>query len=497
MSSDAGHNILHDIFNHISLQPLLKLVKGLRPGSLYKLIQRLFYGISSRNFAASKPRNLWQLLEKAAFQASDHGISIYSPGQISQVGFRLTYRQLLEQSQIKARMLSEIEGMSSESIVLLHFDTHMEGISWFWAVVAAGYIPAISTPFTHDLEARKKHLVHLQNVLRNPVILTSERLVAEFLDLEGLNIHTVESLQAGKESNLSASPITSRGGLKNGDNIAVLMLTSGSTGHAKAVALRHGQLLTSIRGKSIHHTTTKNDRFLNWIGIDHVANLTETHLHSMHLAADQFHVQASDLLVDPLRFLALIDRHRITHTFAPNFFLASLRTSLAKFETPSADFHPDLSCLRVLISGGEQTVVETCQALTTLLAKYKCAGEVIRPGFGMTETCAGSIYNKDCPSYDISQKSEFASLGSCVPGISMRITDDSGNIVTKNEIGNLEVSGPIVFKDYFNNAKATAESFTKDGWFMTGDRALIDSTGRLQVRETPSRIFHSLLLLQL
>lgn len=99
----------------------------------------------------------------------------------------------------------------------------------------------------------------------------------------------------------------------------------------------------------------------------------------------------------------------------------------------------------------------------------------------MTETCAGSIYNRDCPSYDVSQKSEFASLGSCVPGISMRITSDTGDVVGKNEIGNLEVSGPIIFGEYFNNPKATAESFTKDGWFMTGDRALIDTTGRLQM----------------
>lgn len=63
----------------------------------------------------------------------------------------------------------------------------------------------------------------------------------------------------------------------------------------------------------------------------------------------------------------------------------------------------------------------------------------------------------------------------------MRISGDAGEIIARNEIGNLEVSGPIVFKEYFNNVKATAESFTKDGWFVTGDRALIDSTGRLQL----------------
>ncbi|CZR64685.1 related to long-chain-fatty-acid CoA ligase FAA2 [Phialocephala subalpina] len=478
MPSDVQPNVLYDLLRRISFKSFLKLASGLGPRSLYKVLHDFLLRVSFRPSKKSKPTNLYQLLQRAAASTTGNGISIYSPGSIAQVGLRLSYADLLIAANTKARLLSQVNGIKDDSVVLLHFDNHRDGIEWFWATVTAGYIPAISTPFTHDTEARKKHLMHLQVVLKEPIILTSEHLVPEFLDIEGLNIHTIESIQASKhEGDL---PTLGRGLLKKGDDIAALMLTSGSTGHAKAVALRHGQMLTSISGKSVHHTTTPADKFLNWIGLDHVANLAETHLHSMNLAAEQVHVQASDLLVDPLRFLTLISRHRITHTFAPNFFLASLRTALEKPDPFAGDI-PDLSCLRVLISGGEQIVVETCQALTLLLHRYGCYGEVIRPGFGMTETCAGSIYNRNCPSYDISNHSEFGSLGTCVPGMSMRITGDSGEIVAKNEIGNLEISGPIVFKEYFNNPKATAESFTKDGWFITGDRALIDSTGRLQM----------------
>ncbi|KUJ06386.1 putative non-ribosomal peptide synthase-like protein [Mollisia scopiformis] len=478
MDSDVQPNVLYDILRRISIKSILKLASGLRPQALYKILHDFLLHVSFRPLARAKPKNLFQLLQKAAAGTAGNGISIYSPGGIAQVGLRLSYVDLLTSSSLKAGLLSQIDGIKDDSVVLLHFDNHRDGIEWFWAVSIAGYIPAISTPFTHDVEARKKHLIHLQTVLKNPIILTSEHLVPEFLDLECLSIRTIESIQAGKNEGIV--PILNRGLLKKGDDIAALMLTSGSTGHAKAVTLRHNQMLTSVSGKSIHHSTTPKDKFLNWIGLDHVANLTETHLHSMNLAAEQVHVQASDLLVDPLRFLIFIARHRITHTFAPNFFLASLRTALEKPEPFAGDIL-DLSCLRVLISGGEQCVVETCQALTSLLHKYGVHGEVIRPGFGMTETCAGSIYNRNCPSYDISNQSEFASLGSCVPGISMRVTSDSGEVVAKNEIGNLEVSGPIVFEEYFNNSKATAESFTQDGWFVTGDRALIDATGRLQM----------------
>ena len=46
--------------------------------------------------------------------------------------------------------------------------------------------------------------------------------------------------------------------------------------------------------------------------MDHVANLIEIHLHAMYLCAEQVHVQASDLLTEPLTFLRLIDKHRVS-----------------------------------------------------------------------------------------------------------------------------------------------------------------------------------------
>lgn len=112
------------------------------------------------------------------------------------------------------------------------------------------------------------------------------------------------------------------------NDLAVLMLTSGSTGNPKAVSLKHGQILTSIRGKSIHHGTTKDDVFLNWTGLDHVANLTEIHLHAISLAASQIHIRDSEALGNPMFFLEKIQSHKVTYTFAPNFFLTALIRSL-------------------------------------------------------------------------------------------------------------------------------------------------------------------------
>jgi acyl-CoA synthetase (AMP-forming)/AMP-acid ligase II len=106
------------------------------------------------------------------------------------------------------------------------------------------------------------------------------------------------------------------------------------------------------------------------------------------------------------------------------------------------------------------------------LGKYGVPENVIVPGFGMTETCAGSIYNLSCPASDVAQGYEFSSLGHCVSGIEMRVDGATAG---------LEVTGPIDFSGYYNNEQATADAFTADGWFKTGDTATIDAAGKLRL----------------
>lgn len=181
-----------------------------------------------------------------------------------------------------------------------------------------------------------------------------------------------------------------------------------------------------------------------------------------------------------MRFLRLLEKHKVQFTFAPNFFLSKLLDSLVA-AGPSLKL--DLAALRAVISGGEANVVSTCAALQDWLHRFGANGEnFIRPGFGMTETCAGSIYSLQFPSQDIRQGLEYASLGTCVPGISMRVIvtqDDSEREAAVGEIGTLQVSGPVVFQEYFNDPEASRHAFTADGWFITGDNAYIDALGHL------------------
>ena len=425
------------------------------------------------------PVHLLELLEQAASREEQTGIQAYSLGCLDRPPKRLTYRELLRLARDNAPKIRSLSAAAPRKICLLHFDDHLDNVEFLWSVLAAGFLPAISPPLTNDAEQRRRHLLHLQKLLHHPVIITREHLLPEFATLEGDNtILTAESIQAYVDRDSASDEAAIE---PSGTDLAVLMLTSGSTGNAKAVTLSHSQIIHAIIGKSAFHGTEVNDTFFNWIGLDHVANLTEIHLHAMGLAAEQVHVAAADLVANPLAFLQLICRHDAAYTFAPNFFLASLRKALEKPESSSQLHDLDLSSLRALISGGEANVTETCSAVVRLLKPYGAPSNVIRPGFGMTETCAGSIYNLECPAYDILGGTEFTSLGTSIPGLTLRITQDDQTLSKPNEIGNLQVSGPVVFKEYFNNAEATAAAFTEDGWFITGDKAFLDASGKLHL----------------
>lgn len=200
----------------------------------------------------------------------------------------------------------------------------------------------------------------------------------------------------------------------------------------------------------------------------------------MSLGSEQVHVPASELLQDPLRFIRLLDAHKVAYTFGPNFFLTRLRDALAAHP----DLTADLSHLKRINSGGEANVVAMCEDLTRELRRLGARGEVVSPGFGMTETCAGATHALASPSHDLARGLEFASLGTGIPGAKIRVMrqlEDKGEPAACGEIGELQLSGPVIFNGYFNNPAATAESFTNDGWFATGDLAWLDDSWNLNL----------------
>ncbi|KAI9036326.1 non-ribosomal peptide synthetase [Aspergillus affinis] len=419
-------------------------------------------------------QTLNQLLSNAASSSTNREVVTYPSGSIDKEAQRLTYGDLYTLVIGNGNLLRNLNVCSDGSIVLLHFENHLDNIIWLWSVIHAGCVPAMSTGFPKSTDSCKRHLCHLNSLLDNPVCLTSSNIRSIFPSDTDLNIIDVETLGIPRHNSLGAfaSPLSSKPA-----DTALLMLTSGSTGLPKAVCLTHGQIIASLQGKCAILPVKDGGAFLNWIRLDHVGSLIEIHLLSLFTGTDQVHVQPEDIVSEPSTFLRVIERHHVARTFAPNFFLAELERFFDSAGAASDSFN--LSSLQAIVSGGEGNVVSNCSRVSRRLQEHGAPSNVIVPAFGMTETCAGSIYNLSFPSHDLEQKYEFASVGYGVPGIEVRITSSEGALTGPGEVGNLELKGPAVFSAYHNDLFATEEAFTSDRWFKTGDMALTDKSGRL------------------
>lgn len=427
-----------------------------------------------------RPLNLRQLLQNATRTPHEGGIMVYPCGNPSLV--HRSYPEFQSEAIHASRIVSSLPNFEPGAPILIHLDDHSDTLLWFWAIVLADGLPVLSSPFSNVSEHRDKHIQNLSSLLESPLCITRAKFMSAFQCNHGIRIHTVESLIGTAITGKEANPEQQR--TKNA-GIALLMLTSGSTGNSKAVQFSDRQIMSAIIGKASVRTLPDGMPFLNWIGLDHAASLIEIHLQAMFLGVGQIHVHPSDIAASPLLFLDLLSRHQVARSFAPNSFLSKLVASEAKLESEKTDTRWDLRKLTILASGGEANDTKTCVAASSLLSRYGALPNVITTGFGMTETCAGCIFNLNCPSDDVEFQYAFASVGQCMDGVEMRVTVSDSQMEQplrkKGRVGELEIRGDIVFSRYYRNEAATAEAFLPGGWFRTGDQAWLDSGGNLHL----------------
>jgi len=126
------------------------------------------------------------------------------------------------------------------------------------------------------------------------------------------------------------------------------------------------------------------------------------------------------------------------------------------------------SNMRLFISGSapllEQTFIEFQQR----------TGHTILERYGMTETGMNT-------SNPLQGERKAGTVGHPLPGVTARIVDDAGQAVARNTVGNLQVKGANVFKGYWGMPDKTAEEFTADGFFKTGDMATLDDDDYISI----------------
>ena len=232
-----------------------------------------------------------------------------------------------------------------------------------------------------------------------------------------------------------------------------MLLTSGSTGKPKGVTQRHSSLLLRSAATVQDNGFAPEGVSLNWFPMDHVGGIVMFHVRDVYLGGRQVHAPTNYVVREPLKWLDLIEKHRITNTWAPNFAYGLVN---ARAEEVGRG-RWDLSSLQFILNAGEAIVSRTARRFVELLLPHGLPGTAMRPSWGMSETCSAVTYDHHFTLDSTSDDDSFVSVGTPIPGFAMRIVDSAQNLVPEGTIGSLQVRGPSVTPGYYKNDEVNRE----------------------------------------
>ena len=238
-----------------------------------------------------------------------------------------------------------------------------------------------------------------------------------------------------------------------GDDDAVILYTSGTTGTPKGAELTHDNLRRNAEVSRGLHDTSADDVILGALPLFHSFGQTCTLNAGIGAGA------TITLLprFDPAKALEIIQRDKVTIFMGvPTMYGAMLHAP----ERANAD----LSTLRLCVSGGASLPIE-------LMREFEAAFDaVILEGYGLSETSPVASFNHSA------ENRKSGSIGTPIEGVQMKVVDEDDNEVPTGEVGEIVIKGHNVMKGYWGRPDATAEAI-RDGWFHSGDMARVDEDG--------------------
>ena len=233
-----------------------------------------------------------------------------------------------------------------------------------------------------------------------------------------------------------------------------IMYTSGTTGRPKGVVLTHGNVVFAVMNPIVDLDFLSDEVALVAAPLFHTAALNFVALPTL--------LKGGTVLIEegfePGRILHLIETERVTYSFGVPTMLDAMSAH------PNWD-RTDLSSIRRWIVAAAPVPPRTLQT-------YTARGVRLCQGYGLTETGPGALI--------LTPKDAERKLGTAgAPHFftDVRVVDPDGTEAAPGERGEIQISGPNVMQRYWNRPDATADAFTGDGWFRSGDVGVPDEDG--------------------
>jgi 4-coumarate--CoA ligase len=378
-------------------------------------------------------------------------------------GESISYREILEKTCCLAESLLR-NGYGRNTIVAVSSENNLQ---FYIPVVSCMYVGAIVAPINHnytDLET-----THALNISKPKIIFCSKAVAQKYVFLKNSTlpyierivvidsddkVYGAETLNSFINTSLKGYPMMNRFPVAEFDpdeQVVFLMCSSGTTGLPKGVMQTHSNLMVRYMHTIDPRYTIKTDVFLGILPFFHgyglVTNFFALVLNQKIVVIKRFREEL---------FLKAIQDHKIE-----NLWLAPpLVVLLAK--SPLVEKY-NLSSIKEVVSGAAPLSRETEEAV-----KKRLNIDLIRQGYGLTEATLGVIMMS-------AGDKKHGSSGRVVTYMSCKVRDpETGRSLGPGEIGELCFKGPMLMKGYYGNDEATRNSFTSDGWLLTGDLGYYD-----------------------
>ncbi|WP_407727710.1 class I adenylate-forming enzyme family protein (plasmid) [Rhodococcoides fascians] len=243
---------------------------------------------------------------------------------------------------------------------------------------------------------------------------------------------------------------------------AVILYTSGTTGHPKGATLTHGSILASAQAQIAHLAQRADDVTIGHMPLNHVGGMTCT------VAAAMVAGSKVALLprYSPTTALQAIARHRVT-------IFNGVPTMYAMMMGLPAFADANMSSVRTCVIGGSNVEPALAQRIIDAFPGARLANL-----YGLSETSGGCIMSAAGDDVD----TLVSTLGVPIGGFQVRITDDAHHPLPVGSEGELEVRGTCVASGYWQSPDESAETFLSDGWLATGDIGVLRADGRVTLR---------------
>jgi fatty-acyl-CoA synthase len=346
------------------------------------------------------------------------------------------------------------------------------------------------TPRT-DLELWAKDTTTVVDMIEAKAVIVSDPFMAAapVLEQRGLKVLTVEQLLASDP----IDPIDT-----DEDDLALMQLTSGSTGSPKAVHITHRNIYSNAEAMFIgaKMDPSGNDVMLSWLPCFHDMGMVGFLTVPMYFGVELVKVTPMDFLRDTLLWAKLIDKYGGTMTAAPNFAYALFAKRLRNQATPGQF---DLSSLRFALSGAEPVDPADVEDLIDAGKPFGLRPEAVMPAYGMAETTLAVSFSElgdglvvDEVDADLlaalrravpatkGNTRRLASLGPLLTGIEARIVDDDGAVLPTRGVGVIELRGEPVTPGY-TTMGGFIPAQDEQGWYDTGDLGYLMENGHIVV----------------